>query len=45
MYMRVYLDIHLHDRKGFQITLEMVVSHHVGTGNWTQDLWKYNQYS
>jgi hypothetical protein len=25
--------------------LQMVVSHHVGAGNWTQDLWKCSQCS
>jgi hypothetical protein len=27
------------------ILLQMVVSHHVVAGNWTQDLWKSNQCS
>jgi hypothetical protein len=29
-----------HTRKEHQIPLQMVVSHHVVAGNWTQDLWK-----
>jgi hypothetical protein len=29
-----------HSRRGYQISLRMVVSHHVVTGIWTQDLWK-----
>jgi hypothetical protein len=29
-----------HSRRGSQISLQMVVSHHVVTGIWTQDLWK-----
>jgi hypothetical protein len=29
-----------HTRRGHQITLQMVISHHVVAGNWTQDLWK-----
>jgi hypothetical protein len=29
-----------HTRRGHQIPLQMVVSHHVVTANWTQDLWK-----
>jgi hypothetical protein len=29
-----------HTRRGHQIQLQMVVSHHVVAGNWTQDLWK-----
>jgi len=29
-----------HTRRGHQIPLQMVVSHHVVAGNWTQDLWK-----
>jgi len=27
-------------RRGHRISLQMVVSHHVVAGNWTQDLWK-----
>ena len=34
-----------HTRKGCQISLQMVVSHHVVAGNWTQDLWKSSQCS
>jgi hypothetical protein len=34
-----------HTRRGHQISLQMVVSHHVVAGNWTQDLWKSRQYS
>jgi hypothetical protein len=33
-----------HTRKGHWIPLQMVVSHHVIAGNWTQDLWKSSQY-
>ena len=29
-----------HTRRGHQIPLQMVVSHHVVAGNWTQDLWR-----
>ena len=29
-----------HTRRGHQISLQMVVSHHVVAGIWTQDLWK-----
>jgi hypothetical protein len=29
-----------HTRRRYQIPLQMVGSHHVVTGNWTQDLWK-----
>jgi hypothetical protein len=29
-----------HTRRGHGIPLQMVVSHHVVSGNWTQDLWK-----
>ena len=29
-----------HTRRGSQISLQMVVSHHVIAGIWTQDLWK-----
>jgi len=32
-------------RRGRQIPLQMVVSHHVVAGNWTQDLWKSSQCS
>ena len=34
-----------HTRRGHQIPLQMVVSHHVVAGIWTQDLWKSNQCS
>ena len=27
------------------VAVQMVVSHHVAAGNWTQDLWKNSQYS
>ena len=30
-------------RRGHQIPLQMVVSHHVVAENWTQDLWKSKQ--
>jgi hypothetical protein len=33
------------NRRVHQIPLQMVVSHHVVTGNWTQDLWKSSQCS
>jgi hypothetical protein len=29
-----------HSRRGSQISLRMVVSHHVVAGTWTRDLWK-----
>jgi hypothetical protein len=29
-----------HTKRGYQIPLQMAVSHHVVAGNWTQDLWK-----
>ena len=34
--------LHLHPqvKRGHQIPLHMVVSHHVFAGNWTQDLWR-----
>jgi hypothetical protein len=32
-----------HTRRGHLIPLQMVVNHHVVTGNWTQDLWKSKQ--
>jgi hypothetical protein len=32
-------------RRMHQIPLQMVVSHHVIAGIWTQDLWKSNQCS
>jgi len=32
-----------HTRRGRQIALQIVVSHHVVAGNWTQDLWKSSQ--
>ena len=34
-----------HTGRRYQITLQMVVSHHVGAGNWTQDLWESSQCS
>jgi hypothetical protein len=34
-----------HSRRGHQISLRMVVSHHVFAGIWTQDLWKSSQCS
>jgi hypothetical protein len=34
-----------HTRRRHKILLQMVVSHHVVAGNWTQDLWKSNQCS
>ena len=34
-----------HTRRGHQIPLHMVVSHHVVAGNWTQNLWKSSQCS
>jgi hypothetical protein len=34
-----------HSRRGRQISLRMVVSHHVVAGNWTQYLWKSSQCS
>jgi len=34
-----------HTRRGNRIPLQMVVSHHVVAGNWTQDLWKSSQCS
>jgi hypothetical protein len=34
-----------HTRRGRQTPLQMVVSHHVFAGNWTQDLWKNSQCS
>jgi hypothetical protein len=42
-YFRIYITVTVirHTRRGHQIPLQMVVSHHVIPGNWTQDLWKY----
>ena len=34
-----------HTRRGHRIPLQMVVSHHVVAGKWTQDLWKSSQCS
>jgi hypothetical protein len=34
-----------HTRGGHQTSLQMVVSHHVVVGNWTQDHWKSSQCS
>jgi hypothetical protein len=34
-----------HSRKGRQISLQMVVSHHMVAGIWTHDLWKSSQCS
>jgi hypothetical protein len=34
------LHVCLHIKRGHQISLEMVVSHHMRTGNLTQYLWK-----
>jgi hypothetical protein len=39
------VDVYRHTRSGHQIPLQMVVSHHVVAGNWTQDLWKSSQCS
>lgn len=39
------LHVCLHARRGRQISLQMAGSHHVMSGNWTQDLWKYSQCS
>jgi hypothetical protein len=41
----LYLHVHLHTRRGHWIPLQMVVSHDVIVGNWTQDLWKATQCS
>jgi hypothetical protein len=32
-------------RRGHQIPLQVVVSHYLVAGNWTQDLWKCSQCS
>jgi hypothetical protein len=37
------LAVFRHIRRARQITLYMIVSHHVVAGNWTQDLWKSSQ--
>jgi hypothetical protein len=34
-----------HAKRGHQISLQMVVSHHVVAGIWTQDFWKSSQCS
>jgi hypothetical protein len=34
-----------HTRRGHQIPLQMVVSHHVGARNWAQDFWKSSQWA
>jgi hypothetical protein len=34
-----------HTRRGHQISLQVVVSHHMVAGIWTQDLWKSSQCS
>jgi hypothetical protein len=40
-----YVSVHCHTRRGHQIPLQMVVSHHVVVGIWIQDLWKNSQCS
>jgi len=45
LYLHICLYECLHDRRGCQVPLQMVVSHHVVAGNWTQDLWKCSQCS
>ena len=37
--------VFMHTRKGNQIPLQNIVSHHVGAGNWTQVIWKSSQCS
>ena len=41
----VHIVVLRHTRRGHQIPLQMVVSHHVVACNWTQDLWKSSQRS
>jgi hypothetical protein len=43
--MCVKIAVFRHTRKEHLIPLQMVVSHQVAAGNWTQDLWKDSQYS
>jgi hypothetical protein len=45
MYTTFCLHVWLHARRRHQIPLQMVVSHHVVAGIWTQDLWKSSQCS
>ena len=42
MYDEYTVTVFRHSRRGHRIPLQMVVSHHVVAGNWTQDLWKGN---
>ena len=37
--------VHCHTRRGHRIPFQMVVSHYVVSGNWTQNLWKSSQCS
>ena len=53
LFLKIYLfiickytvPIFRHSKRGHQISLQMVVSHHAAAGNWTQDLWKSSQCS
>lgn len=38
-------NVHEHTvaRRGYQFPLQMVASHYVVAGNWTQDVWKRSQ--
>jgi hypothetical protein len=38
IYYKYTVSVFRHTRRGHQISLQMVVSHHVVAGNWTQDL-------
>ena len=40
MYIVFCLCVCLQARRGHQTSLQMIVSHHVVAGNWTQDLWR-----
>ena len=45
MYLSTIIAVFRHLRRGHRIPLQMVVSHHVVAGNWTQDLQKSSQCS
>jgi hypothetical protein len=44
-YLYEYAVAFRHNRREHEISLQIVVSHHVVAGNWTLDLWKGSQCS
>jgi hypothetical protein len=40
MYVEYIVAVFRYTRRKHQVPLQMVVSHYVVAGNWTQDLWK-----